>query len=60
MKFDQIMSGFRVPVEKRVPRDLFNRAPWNRWSFQHIREILPLGSALFARVIERELDSSTS
>ena len=35
------MKGFPVPKEQRVPRDLWDRTPWNRWSFQHIREILP-------------------
>jgi len=24
-----------------MPRELWDRAPWNRWSFQHVREILP-------------------
>jgi CubicO group peptidase (beta-lactamase class C family) len=24
-----------------VPRDAWDRTPWNRWSFQHVREILP-------------------
>ena len=24
-----------------VPREDWDRAPWNRWSFQHLREILP-------------------
>jgi len=35
------MKGFPVAPDKRVPRDEWDRAPWNRWSFQHIREILP-------------------
>jgi len=36
-----IMQGFPVAAESRVPRQDWDRAPWNRWSFQHIREILP-------------------
>lgn len=24
-----------------IPRNEWDRAPWNRWSFQHVREILP-------------------
>ena len=24
-----------------VPRDSWDRAPWNRWSFQHVREVVP-------------------
>ena len=35
------MKGFTIAPDKRVPRDEWDRAPWNRWSFQHIREILP-------------------
>ena len=35
------MKWFPVAPDKRVPRDEWDRAPWNRWSFQHIREILP-------------------
>lgn len=36
-----VMQGFPVPAESRVPREDWDRAPWNRWSFQHVREILP-------------------
>ncbi|HIM05044.1 MAG TPA: class C beta-lactamase-related serine hydrolase, partial [Gammaproteobacteria bacterium] len=35
------MQGFPVAKENRIPRDRWDRPPWNRWSFQHIREILP-------------------
>lgn len=34
-----IMQG--SPPALAVPRADWDRAPWNRWSFQHIREILP-------------------
>lgn len=36
-----IMKGFPVPLDQRVPRDDWDRAPWNRWSFQNVRELLP-------------------
>ena len=36
-----IMRGFPVPPAGRVPPADWDCAPWNRWSFQHIREILP-------------------
>ena len=36
-----IMAGSPVPSNWRVPRADWDRPPWNRWSFQHIREILP-------------------
>ena len=35
------MSGFPISKDNRIPRNLWDRPPWNRWSFQHIREILP-------------------
>ena len=36
-----IMQGFPVPPENRVPLEDWDRPPWNRWAFHHIREILP-------------------
>lgn len=36
-----IMQGFPVQPENRLPHADWDRAPWNRWSFQHVREILP-------------------
>jgi len=36
-----IMAGSPVPAEWRMPRADWDRPPWNRWAFQHIREILP-------------------
>ena len=35
------MIGFPTPKSLRVPGNLWNRTLWNRWSFQHIREVLP-------------------
>jgi len=37
----KIMQGFPVPIDQRVPRADWDRAPWNRWSFQNVRQILP-------------------
>lgn len=34
-----IMQG--SPPKRTVPRADWDRAPWNRWSFQHVREIVP-------------------
>ena len=36
-----IMQGFPVPPENRVPHQDWDRAPWNRWTFQNVREIVP-------------------
>ena len=36
-----IMRG--SPPQLRVPAMDWDRPPWNRWSFQHVREILPTG-----------------
>ena len=35
------MQGFPVEAGNRIPGNLWDRAPYNRWSFQHIREVLP-------------------
>ena len=36
-----IMRGFPVPKEQRVPHQDWDRAPWNRWTFQHVCEYVP-------------------
>ena len=36
-----IMQGAPPPPEWRVPPQDFDRAPWNRWSFQNIRMFVP-------------------
>ena len=36
-----IMLGTPPPPDMRVPMIDWYRPPWNRWAFQHIREILP-------------------
>ena len=36
-----IMQGAPPPQGWRVPRADWDRPPWNRWSFQHVRELLP-------------------
>ena len=38
---EKIMSGFPVSAATRVPLEDWDRAPWNRWSFQHVRELVP-------------------
>ena len=37
----EIMQGHPIPPENRVPRNDWDRAPWNRWSFQNVRQIVP-------------------
>ena len=36
-----IMEGFPPPFDKRVTLENWDRPPFNRWSFQNIREVLP-------------------
>lgn len=36
-----IMVGTPPPIHLRLPMIDWDRAPWNRWAFQHVREILP-------------------
>ncbi len=56
-----IMQG--SPPALVVPRMDWDRPPWNRWAFQHIREILPTaevwrgeGPVRHLQSIERDLD----
>jgi len=35
------MTDFTPPLSPRVPRIDWDRAPWNRWTFQHVREMVP-------------------
>jgi len=60
---NNIMQGFPVAADNRIPRKEWDRAPWNRWSFQHIREILPTvevwrGDLPVWTLPEREVDLS--
>ena len=36
-----IMAGSPPSPDMRPPMMDWDRAPWNRWSFQHVRELLP-------------------
>jgi CubicO group peptidase (beta-lactamase class C family) len=36
-----IMQGFPPPPDKRPSLDNWDLPPFNRWSFQHVRELLP-------------------
>ena len=31
----------KLDMPEAVPRSEWDRPPWNRWSFQHVRDILP-------------------
>ena len=36
-----IMQGFPPPPDARISLTNWQRAPFNRWSFQHVREVVP-------------------
>ena len=36
-----IMAGFPPPADKRITLENWDSPPFNRWSFQNIRSILP-------------------
>jgi len=36
-----LMQGDPVPSDRRVTLDRWQSWPWNRWSYQHIEEIIP-------------------
>ncbi len=35
------MNGFPPPIDAQVTLANWRRAPWNRWAFHHVREIVP-------------------
>ena len=41
------MEGFPAPAERRIPPGQWQVGPWNRWSYQHVREVVP--TALVSR-----------
>ena len=53
--FEQRYIGAGPPHGISVPRMDWDRAPWNRWSFQHIREILPTAEVWRGDKAVREL-----
>src|SRR5690348_10334020 len=36
-----LMQGFPPPPQQRVTLDNWQQAPFNRWSFHHVREVVP-------------------
>jgi hypothetical protein len=36
-----LMQGFPPPPEQRVTPENWQLAPYNRWSFHHVREVVP-------------------
>ena len=38
---EPMMSGFPPPAESRVTLENWQDPPYNRWSFQHLRELIP-------------------
>jgi CubicO group peptidase (beta-lactamase class C family) len=36
-----ILQGIPAPPQRRVPHQDWDRAPWNRWTFQHVCEYVP-------------------
>lgn len=41
MSYDELMKGFPPAPEMQVTLANWRRAPFNKWSFQHVREIVP-------------------
>lgn len=37
----QTTRGIPLSQNHRIPRNYWDRAPWNRWTFQNIRQLLP-------------------
>jgi hypothetical protein len=41
MSVEQLMTGFPPPEKSQVTLANWRTAPFNRWAFQHVREIVP-------------------
>jgi CubicO group peptidase (beta-lactamase class C family) len=41
MKAQALMTGFPPPAEQQVTLANWRKPPFNKWSFQHVREIIP-------------------
>ena len=52
-----IMQGTPVPPEWRITHQNWDSPPWNRWSFQNVRQILPTAPVHAARNAPAELES---
>lgn len=46
-----IMAGSPPPPEMRPPFIDWDRAPWNRWSFQHVSQMVPTARILHAQSV---------
>lgn len=46
-----LMHGFPPPLDKRVTIDNWQEPPFSRWSFQHIRQLLPTAAFHRGRAI---------
>ncbi len=55
-----IMVGSPPPPDMRPPMIDWDRAPWNRWAFQHVREILPTAPIRRAETASSLPDASGS
>ena len=48
----------KQPEAGRIPREDWDRAPWNRWTFQHVREMLPTATVWRGAAAPRPLPSA--
>jgi len=58
MKAQALMSGFPSPAELQVTLENWRKPPFNRWSFQHVCEIIPSAEISNDRHNVRELSSA--
>jgi CubicO group peptidase (beta-lactamase class C family) len=54
----KIMRGFPVPPSARVPHADWDRAPWNRWTFQNVDQMVPTTEVWRGRGPVRELENN--
>src|SRR5689334_10016157 len=52
---ERLMQGFPPPAETQVTLANWRTSPFNRWAFQHVREILPTADIPHDPTAVREL-----
>src|SRR5919112_5082091 len=53
-----MMQGFPPPPEQRVSLSNWQLAPYNRWSFHHVREVVPTARVARGSGLPHPLDTT--
>ena len=53
-----VMQGFPPPPQERVTLDNWQHPPFNRWSFHHVREVVPTARVARGTGLPHQLPSA--